>query len=449
MLKYYLIEEYRKHASIAKKYSLIVFPIYIIFFVTIGASFINDILLIFPYQQFILLTMLSTFIYGFGVSSFEFLGRGNERGTLARITSILPVEMKKSYFYLYLRDAIYYTLFFILPTIIGLIISIPFSTLNLLQILTFSLSLIISMFIGYSLGYFSFPLWYRNRKAYYFLITILLLYLILVIFSILPFPPAEFQIEKDPISLLFSFLPIILFLLLAYILTPREIRDVSKEKENSLKKYKRIFKDILLSKEMEDVIRGGIIVKSLFTYFLPMLLLFIFIKIINMSIGKEVYNPLSLSVMLSIFSAVIYSWLTIMEDFEYMQTLPLRASDVVLVHIKAYFIIITIISLPIIILLNLQTPSLLPFSIALFYLNSTYLLFLTAYIAGPKITSLLFNPGIILRFSLYSIVPGMILVIGTFEKSIYSITAVILTATFMLLVSYINFRRIKKKWIYF
>ena len=239
------------------------------------------------------------------------------------------------------------------------------------------------------------------------------------------------------------------FSLIAYVLTPNEIRDISRKRENSLKKYKRIFRDILLSKEMEDVVRGGIIVKSLFTYFLPMVLLFIFIKIINMSMGREVYNPLSLSVMLSIFSAVIYSWLTIMEDFGYMQTLPIRASDLVMTHIKAYFIIISIISIPIIILLNIHTISLLPFSLGLFYLNSTYLLFLTAYIAGPKITSLLFNPGIILRFSLYSIVPGMILVIGTFEKSIYALGIVILTASFMLFLTYINFKRIKKRWLYF
>ena len=66
-----------------------------------------------------------------------------------------------------------------------------------------------------------------------------------------------------------------------------------------------------------------------------------------------------------------------------------------------------------------------------------------------KITSLLFNPGIILRFSLYSIVPGMILVIGTFDHSLYSVIAIAITAAFMLLITYINFKRIKKKWLYF
>jgi len=449
MLRYYLVEEYRRHASIAKKYSLIVFPLYVIFFVAIGASFIKDILSIFPYSQFIVITMLSTFIYGFGVSSFEFLGRGTEKGTLAQIASILPMKTKKSYFYLFLRDAIYYTIFFIAPTFIGLFLSIPFSHLTYTQIIIFSLNLTISMFMGYSLGYLSFSLWYRKKLFYYIFLVFLLFYLFLVIFSIIPFPPAKFQIEGNMAFHIFSILFIIATSFIAYEMTPDEIREYSKERKNALKEYYKVFGNVLLSKEMEDVIRGGIIIKSLFTYFLPMLLLFIFIKIINISIGREVYNPLSLSVMLSIFSAVIYSWLTIMEDFEYMQTLPLKASDIVMTHIKVYFIVITIISLPIIFLLNIHSLELFPISIGLFYLNSTYLLFLTAYIAGPKITSLLFNPGIIVRFSIYSIVPGMILVIGTFEQSPYSIMAVIITASFMILLTYINFKRIKRKWLYF
>jgi len=449
MLKYYLVEEYRRHASIAKKYSLIVFPLYVIFFVAVGASFMEDILSIFPYRQFIILTMLSTFVYGFGVSSFEFLGRGNERGTLMHITPILPIDTKRSYLYLFFRDTIYYTLFFIVPTFIGLLISIPFSHLSIYQILGFSLTLTISMFMGYSLGYLSFSLWYRKRGAYYIFLAFMLSYLILVILSLLPFPPAEYQIGKNALSLTISILLIGSVSFMAYLTTPSELRELPRERKNSLRRYHRILGDILLSKEMEDVIRGRIIVKSLFTYFLPMLLLLIFIKIINMSVGREVYNPLSLSIMLSIFSAVIYSWLTIMEDFEYMQTLPVRASDVVMTHVKAYFIIITIISMPVILFLNLQSLKLLPASIGLFYLNSTYLLFLTAYIAGPKITSLLFNPGIILRFSLYSIVPGMILVIGTFDHSLYSVIAIAITAAFMLLITYINFKRIKKKWLYF
>ena len=449
MIKYYLIDEYRRHASIAKKYSLIIFPLYIIFFVAVGASFLSEIFTIFLYKQFIIINTVSTFIYGFGVSSFEFLGRSKERASITTITSYLPISQKKSYFYLFLRDVIYYTLLFLLPTVIGLLISLPFSGLNIYQISIFSITIFISMFLGYSLGYLSFSLWYRRRALYYLLLSSLLIYLILVMLSISPFPPALFQINKNLYWLLISLIFTALFSLSAYILTPNELKDVSRKKGMALKKYERIFKDIKLAKEMEDVMRGGIIVKSLFTYFLPMLLLLIFVKIINLSMGKNVYNPMSMAVMLSIFSAVIYSWLTILEDFGYYECLPLKASNVIKNHIAAYLIIISVISIPIIIGFSINSLELLPASLGLFYLNSIYLLSITAYIAGPKITSLLFNPGIVLKFSMYSIIPGMILVIGTFEISIYSIITVAITASFMLLLTFYNFKRIERRWVYF
>ncbi len=449
MIKYYLIEEYRRHASIAKKYSLVIFPLYVIFFVAVGASFIHDLFLIFPYKEFILITTISTFIYGFGVSSFEFLGRSREKASITATAYYLPLSQRNNYFYLFTRDAIYYTLLFLVPTIVGLVLSIPFSSLSLKQIFTFSLTILISMFLGYSLGYLSFPLWYRKRVLYYALIFIILLYLGLVLSGVAPFPPLSFQINKDLTSLGIYLSLISIFAIIAYYITPNEIWEESKKRGMSLVKYERVFKNIMMAKEMEDVIRGGIIVKSIFTYFFPMLMLLIFIKIINLSMGREVYNPMSMSVMLSIFSAVIYSWLTILEDYGYFQSLPLKASDLIKTHIKAYMLIISIISIPIIIWFSIKSLNTLPASLCLFYLNSIYLLSITAYIAGPKITSILFNPEIVLKFSAYSIIPGMILVIGTFEYSLISIITVAITAIFMIALTIYNFKRIERKWVYF
>ncbi len=449
MIRYYLIEEYRRHASIAKKYSLIIFPAYIIFFVAIGASFMGDVLQIFPYHRFIMLTMLSTFIYGIGVSSFEFLGRGRERASLSTVSQYLPITLKHNYLLIFLRDLIYYTLLFLSPAFLGLLISIPFSGFSIIQISRFSLSSMLSMLLGYSVGYLSFSLWHRKRFLYYVLMLFILTYLLLAMLNLVQFPPVTFQIHRDVWSFLLSIATFLVFSLLAYVLTPAELHSDTKRRELSIKRYHRIFKNILVAKEVEDVVRGGILVKSLFTYFLPMLLLLIFVKIININMGREVYNPMSMSVMLSIFSAVIYSWLTILEDYGYIATLPLRASDIVKNHIKVYLLIISIISLPIIIGFNIHSWNLLPWSIGLFYLNSLYLLAITAYIAGPKITSLLFNPGIVIRFSLYSIIPGMLLVIGTFEQSTLSLLTVGITALFMLVLTIYNFKRVEKKWVHF
>ncbi len=449
MLRYFLIEEYRRHLAIAKKYSLFVFPLYVIFFTSISAAFVDEVFKIFPYTSFIYLTLISTFIYGFGVGSFEFLGRSMEGFTLVNTFSILPVNAKKMYLYAFLRDAIYYTLLFILPMFVGLLISIPFSHFSVIQISIFSLSILFSMFLGYSTSYLSFPLYYRSKIAYISFLTVVFLYLLLSYFRILPFSVAEFQITKNPFYLLISLGVILSFSGIAYLLTPNELVERRKERAEKLKKYHLRFKDIMLAKEMIDVVRGGIIVKSTLTYFLPMILLFIFVRVLNSISSGDIYTPLSLTVMLSIFSTVIYSWLTIMDDYHYMAILPLSPWDMIKTHMKAHVIIVSLISIPIIIFFNLSNPVFLLPSFLLFYLNVFYLLAITAYLAGYRVTSMLFDPEIVMKFSLFSVVPGIILTISSLRLEWISYVVIGATATFMLIIGEMSIKKGKKKWVYF
>ena len=449
MLKYYLIEEYRRHTFIAKKYSLFIFPIYIIFFTTVAGAFINDVLKIFPYTKLITLTMLSTFLYGLGVGSFEFLGRAREENTLLTISHILPVTLKKSYFCAFLRDSIYYTLLFLVPSYIGLLLSMPFSGLSFIQISIFTLSLLVSMFLGYSLSYALFPLHQRAPKIYSLSLLIVLIYIILSYLQIIPFLMAEFQITKQWYWLFVSFAIILLLVATGYAFVLESDKTTKKNYYFSLPKYETVFRDTMLAKDMEDVVRGNVVVKASMTYFVPMLLLFIFVKVVNMSSGKSVYNTLSLSVMLSIFSTVVYSWLTIMDKPEYLSNLPLKSWDLIRGHIKTHLIIVSIISVPVILWFNLPSPIMIAPSIALFYVNAFYLLSLTTYLAGYRITSMLFDPEIVMKFSLYSIVPGMILVIFTLGTGVLNYLLSILLSVSLLLLGMFYMKKAQRRWVYF
>ena len=448
MLKYYLIEEYRRHQSIAKKYSFFIFPLYVIFFTFVGAMFINDVLKIFPYYKFIKIVMISTFIYGLGVGSFEFLGRSFEKFKLVNTYEILPISNRKNYFYAFLRDSIYYTILFLIPAFAGLCLSMPFSSLKLPQISFFVLTLLLSMFLGYSSSYFSFSLYYRKKLLYYIFIISLLLYLFLSFFFPL-FPPVNFQIKKDLLYFVYSLTAIIVLVILAYFITPDELHEEKKNYSGKLWRYREFFRDILLAKDMEDVIRGNIILKSLLTYFFPMLLLFIFVRILNMASSKNIYNPMSLSLMLSIFSIVIYSWLTIMDDYRYFSFLPLEGWDLISAHIKAHLIIVSVISIPIIIFININTVFFLLPSLLLFYMSSVYLLSVVVSLAGYNVTSLLFDPEIVMKFSIYSIIPGIVLIISSIEASFFTFIALIITSAIMIFLTIFNFKKTKKKWAYF
>ncbi len=449
MLRFYLKEEYRRHAYIAKKFSLFVFPIYVLASSLFAAYFYDYILTIFSYGNFIKLTLMSSLLYGFGISSFEFLGRRRERFSLVNTSSILPLSTRKSYFYVFLRDIVYYTSLFIIPLYAGLLLGTFISSLHPLQVSYFTFSLFLSMLLGYSLGYLSFSLNGISRKAYYALLLSLLIYVALFFLNILPFPLEIFQREKDLLSLSIGAAISSLLIPLAYFLTPAELSEVERVAKNALSSYEKLFKNVLLGKIMEDAIRGGVVYKSLLTYFFPMLLLFIFVRMVNMAMATELYNSLSLSLMLALFSVVIYSWLTVIDDFRYFQTLPLTAADIIHAFIKAHLIIVSLISVPILIAFNIHTPHLLAPSLLLFYLTSLYLLSMVANISGYRINSMLFNPGIVLRFTVYTLIPGTILLITSIEPTTHALFIAMITGTAMIFITFHNFRDIKRKWMYF
>lgn len=449
MLRFYLLEEYRRHAYIARKFSLFIFPVYIVISTLFAAYFLDYIFAIIPYPYFIKISLISSFIYGFGVSSFEFLGRSEEKFTLIDASMILPVSPRKSYLYVFLRDTLYYSLLFVLPLYAGLLLGTIFTSLSAGQVSVFVFSIFLSMWIGYSLGYLSFSLEGRSKFLYYALLAFLLIYLITFFWNIFLFPPEIFQRTKNILWLIISIFFILLFTAFAYFLAPTERRKNENYENFRLSLYQKLFKNVMLAKVMEDTVRGRIIVKSLFTYFFPMLLLFIFIKVINKVVSTASYNSLSLSIVLSLFSVVIYSWLTIMDDHRYMGILPVSASQLIYTLIKAYLLIISLISIPIIITFNLKTLTLLPASIALFYLNSLYLTSVVARIAGYRINSMLFNPGIVFRFSLYTFIPGVILLVSSIELNVYSFSLLLITICSMLFLIYLNLKKIKEKWLYF
>lgn len=449
MLRYFLLEEYRRHVYLAKKFSVFLFPLYGMISTMVAAFFLPYILAIFSYVKFLNLTLIGSFLYGFGVSSFEFLGRSREKNSMISVSASLPLTPRKIYFYVFLRDVIYYSLLFILPVYSGLLLSVLYTPLIPLQVSIFTFSLFLSMLLGYSLGYLSFAVDSRWKAGYLILISLIVVYLILYLMGHLPFPVAMFHVSRSLFYLLLSFTLLFLFILLAYFLTPKEIAYSQKHARYSLPRYHRIFHNILVAKGFEDAIRGGIIIKSLFTYFFPMLLIFVFVRIINMASSRGVYNSFSMSIILSLFSVVIYSWLTVLDDVDYLKILPYNASHVIYAYIRIYLIIVTIISLPFLIFFSLASLPLLIPSIGIFYVNTLYLISIAANISGYRIHSLLFNPGIVMRFTLYTFVPGVILLGASIDLNIYSIALITVTSLFMLLLAYMNLKKINEKWVYF
>ncbi len=447
LLRYFLVEEYRRHVEIAKKRYFLMFPLYVFVFSLFGGFMVEDVFASMGYSEAINSTLIGTMLYGFGVVSFELLGRLRERGQLANFHRLLPISPRMAYLQIFLRDAIYYSVLFILPSSLGLALSTLVSQVSLFGALCFSLSMELSMLIGYSAGYLSFSIRGKSRGAYLAFLAGFFILSSLVFLGVLPFPPARFQITKEPMYALISLLVVLGFTLIAYFLTSGEVEEIASGRGNIYEKLRR-FSSPLMAKELTAILRGHIVEKSLLTYFFPMVLLFILIRVIDQSFGG-IYNPSSLSVMLSIFSPIIYSWVTIMEDTSHLSLLPLKSADVVKTHVKGYILVVSLVSVPVMLVLHLGNVWLLPKSILLFYVNTIYMGSVMANISGHKVSSMLFNFGVLMKFTLLTTLPGTLLLIGTFDTTPHSSEFLVGLSAMMLLTSAWMIKRAEKKWIYF
>ena len=196
ILRYFLIEEYRRHASLASSRYLLVFPLYVFIFSLLGGFMVDTVVNEMGYRRAVTTTLLATMVYGFGVSSFEFMGRLRESGQLAKLHKLLPISHRKMYMNLFLRDAIYYSALFVLPSSLGLTLSTIASGVSTLGALYFSASLLLSMLQGYSLGFLSFALATRRRWLYNLSIAIFLAYVVLLSTNVIPFYPSKFRLER-------------------------------------------------------------------------------------------------------------------------------------------------------------------------------------------------------------------------------------------------------------
>src|SRR5207247_3323479 len=84
-----------------------------------------------PFGDAIRLLHASVFLYGLSVGAFGFLGRqylertNGTRNYVVAMPGILPMRLRKTFFGMYVRDAIFYVALLLAPATLGLIGSIP------------------------------------------------------------------------------------------------------------------------------------------------------------------------------------------------------------------------------------------------------------------------------------------------------------------------------------
>jgi hypothetical protein len=408
--------------------------------------------------------------YGFGVGGFALFG---ERILERRFGSIslllgssytLPIRHRRLFFLFYIKDTMYYILFTILPLIIGLIIASGFVSISLTSLFMLFISLSMAFLLGISFCVMLFTFQIRwGSIPVMVLVGALVIYLIFIGVNIngitAGLPPLVFYHSHSILIILEVLAAVLLFMVISFFLTKEIPMPYERKASENYKRTAGLTSKLvpefspLLAKDIMDLIRSRMIFPVVFTFLMPLIFLYALVWFIESVILLNLkFSLLFFAVMVGLFCTLLYSWLSNIDISECYNSLPLSMPFVIKTKIILFFFLNIIVAVPYLIAVGLLKGEigLLWISLLLMLTVSTYVGSVVAYLTGLFTNSYLLDAKILAQFALM-VVP--ILVMETLLSFYYHFNNYIATfciiglGLLLVAASLILLSRLNNKWI--
>ncbi|MCC7572261.1 MAG: hypothetical protein KO464_02600 [Candidatus Methanofastidiosum sp.] len=461
-------EELRLHKSFVGAVGSIFFPV-IIFVLSFILSLSSPVIInSMGLYKAILFLNLGAFFYGFVVGFLGKIGeevmtrRFGEINLILQLPKLFPISLRKVMSYFFLKDAVFYLFYSIIPFTLGALVSIPISGFSLSFVVLIFIILTITFMLGMSLSFLSSSISIISSK--------LLVVFILGILGVLSlrFILDDFLIERIifPIGYLENggvssfFIPVILAFLFS-ILAILSMKERFEEKTN---KYQEEISSAesrfaftgsmktLLAKEFLELKRSGGFGPVIMGFIGPLLGIYFIVSLFEISLGVEIdYNAIFYGSMVGFFGVMTYSWLNNFETNEFLNYQPISVDMAIKAKLLFYFLLTVGLSLVYVIGISIirNEIDLLPLALTVALVTNIYVVGVTARLTGLKTNTMLFDAKVLSKFFALVTPPLIVMVIVSFSiKFNYSISLVtlIVTLTILLFFSKIIFSTIPKRW---
>ncbi len=470
-------EEYRLHVNYSSKRMFLSLPAFVYLVAFAMGVTLGNVVKTIPLKDLITNVDVGIFLYGLSVGAFGFLGsmlverRQGRINYLIATPSYLPLSFKRTFLAFYLKDTVFYLFLILIPALLGMLVASPIGHLSLPSILSVFLSFLLSFLIGISFS-FAVSVIYIRSKAVFGVIAVSYILLILgngllhLYGTEVILPSIGVALNAPPlgsdgkVALQYSLISLGLFLLFSAVAA----RFVKESYEGHTTHFKEILPRYMerlrfarsfqpyLAKEIVDLNRSGTLGKMIFAFVAPLAFLSFTTWYVNRGLSVPVgFNIVFYAAMVGFFSVLIYSWLTNIDLNGFFTTLPVTVPKVIRTKLIAFLILTCGISTFFVLListLNNET-RLLWLALPVLYATSVYTVVATAYLTGLNTNSFLFNPQILTKFAVISILPDLGLTILSFSVDRTPLIALagIGIVLLVLVVSTIFFYRgIDKKW---
>jgi len=477
LLRLMLTEEHRLHVSYSSPRMFLSFPAAVFVFALAIAVTSERLLAFTPLADAILLLHLSVFLYGLSVGAFGFLGhqylerRHGTRNYIVTMPNLLPMRLRRTFFGMFVRDAIFYVLLLLAPATLGLFASIPVTGFRATSIAFLFGTALLTFLLGMALSFFVSTVYLRSRAGFGVAVAgVALAFGAFGVFESIPadwvlpglaaaarLPPFRTDLAGAGIAAAAGLGTLIAMLGAAVAFVPERYEPPASRARDALPAIERRLGPArgygtLLAKELLDVVRSGTIVKMFFAFVTPLLLLSFTAWFVRYGLAVPVgFNSVFYAAMVGFFGVMLYNWLTNLDVTDYLETVPVSVPEVIRAKLLAFGLMTCGITVAFVVGISALNGDvrLLWLALPVALVTSAYMVAMTAYLTGLRTNSFLFDPGVLARFAACSMVPDLGLTILSFTldrdpwfaaAGIALVLALLLAATYFFLVG------IEPKW---
>jgi hypothetical protein len=477
LLKLMMLEEYRLHVSYSSRRMFMAMPIYVFVLSFFFAGSFPNLSTGMPLGDMLTLALGGIFIYGVSVGAFGFLGhtyierRYGKVNFIIALPFLLPLSFRATFFGMYLRDIIFYTILILGPAFSGVLLASVFAHYALVSCLMLFASMFLAFLFGISLSFAISVLYTRSTLAFGVAVTTLgALMAGFGLFHAYPLgyilPPIGLELSSTPFMhdpgavlayLAVSLIAVILFTTFAVLLVKQEYESVKSQFTEVFTRYRTMMKfagrfDTLLAKEFVDIVRSGLLKKIGFAYVVPLLFLSFTTWYVNNGLKIPVgFNSVFYAGMVGFFGVMLYSWLTNIDLADYFETLPVSVPSVIKAKLIAFFILTSVISTIFVLGISIlnNEMGLLWLALPVLYITGAYMVLATAYLTGLSTNSFLFDPNIMMKFTAMALIPDLgitMLSLPIDTTPLISAVGIGVVLLFVTAFSWYFYRGLDRKW---
>lgn len=461
-------EELRLHRSFVGAIGSIFFPV-IIFVLSLILSISSPVIIksMGLYEAVLFLNIGAVF-YGIFVG---FLGKIGEEvmtrrfgqiNLLLEMPKLFPISFRKTMAHFFIKDAVFYLFYSIIPFALGALVSRPISGFSFSFVASIFAALTISFLFGMSLSFLFSAISMRSSKVMFTLI--------LAIFGILSlrFILDDFYLEKiilpigywDNGSISCFLIPILLvalFSVSAILLMKEKFEEKSKKYKGEFISTEKKFTfagDMmtLLAKEWLELKRSGGLGPVIMGFIGPLLGIYFIVSLFEISLGIEIdYNVIFYGGLIGFFGVMTYSWLNNFETNEFLNYQPVSVDMVIKAKLILYFLFTGFLSMIYVVGISILRSEidLMPLALLVALINNIYVAGVTARLTGTKTNTMLFDAKVLSKFFFLVTPPLIIIVIASFSirfDYLISLATLSVTLVALLILSRFIFGTIPKRW---